>query len=252
MDIKDKKIRGIVYKYVSPSNKVYIGTTINENARRSAFLRNGGVYAGPKINKAREKYGPKNFKYEIIFEVISYNLDEILNILDKKECEYIKLFNSIDNGYNMSTGGRDNHNLILSEESKQRKIKKAQKPILQYNLEGKFIKEWPSSKIASDTLNISSGNICQVLQGARYQTKGYIFKYKTSNYIPDKIEITPTRQQKKIILQLNPDETLVKEFSSIDEAAREAGVDRSTMSKYVNGHTNSLKYTGYIWRKKYV
>ena len=41
-------------------------------------------------------------------------------------------------------------------------------------------------------------------------------------------------------------------IKALAEAAREAGVDRSTMSKYVNGHTNSLKYTGYIWRKKYV
>ena len=247
--MENQMIRGIIYKYTSPSNKVYIGQTINEKDRRRKFLNKENVsYSGPKINKAIEKYGAKNFKYEIIFAIESYNKDEIIKILNEKEKYFIKLFDSIDNGYNLSEGGRTNN--FISEESKQSRINKIQKPILQYNLEGEFIREWKSSKEAADTLNISSGNICQVLKKVRYQSNGYIFIYKTGE-ISQKIQITPTKQQKKIILQLRQDGTIIKEFPSIQDAAREAGVDRTTMSRYVNNHVDSLKHTGFIWRKKY-
>ena len=33
-----KKITGIIYKYISPSGKVYIGQTINERKRRKKYL----------------------------------------------------------------------------------------------------------------------------------------------------------------------------------------------------------------------
>lgn len=244
-------IRGVVYKYTSPSNKVYIGTTIDEKNRRRSFLCQTQDYAGPKINLARKKYGAKNFKYEILFVIESFNLDELLNILDKKEVEFIKLFDSVNNGYNLSEGGRLNHNLTLSEESKRRKLQKIQKPILQYNLDGKFIKEWPSAKIAGKILNISNGNICEVLKGNRYQCSNYIFKYKTGENIPDTIEIIPTKQQKKIVLQLDESGKILKEFPSIQEASREAGVTRTTMYNYLTGKSKGYLKTKYRWRMKY-
>lgn len=249
--MEDKLYKGIIYKYTSLENKIYIGTTINEKERRRRFLSNCHQYAGYKINNARAKFGPKTFKYEVIFSIQSYNLEEILNILDKKEVEFIKLFDSIKCGYNLSIGGKKCHNMCFTEESKQKKLDKTQKPILQYNLDGEFIKEWPSAKIAGKTLGISPGNICQVLKGNRYQCSNCIFRYKTSDDYPKFIEINPTKQQKKIILKLNKNGDIIKEYPSIESAAIDAGVNRATMSKYVNGHVNSLKHTNYIWRKKY-
>lgn len=58
-------ITGIIYKYTSPSNKIYVGKTINESERKHAFLTKER-YAGIKIDNARAKYGPKNFKYDVI------------------------------------------------------------------------------------------------------------------------------------------------------------------------------------------
>ena len=60
-------MKGIIYKYTSPSNKVYIGQTTNEKKRKRVFLNeNNEDYAGLKINNARKKYGPKSFKYEVL------------------------------------------------------------------------------------------------------------------------------------------------------------------------------------------
>ena len=60
-------MKGIIYKYTSPSGKVYIGQTTNEKKRKRVFLNeNNEDYAGLKINNARKKYGPKSFKYEVL------------------------------------------------------------------------------------------------------------------------------------------------------------------------------------------
>ena len=52
--MKNINMRGIIYKYVSPSNKVYIGQTVDEKKRRQVFLREDNDYAGIKINAARK------------------------------------------------------------------------------------------------------------------------------------------------------------------------------------------------------
>ena len=46
--------RGVIYKYTSPSGKIYIGQTTDEQSRRSVFLNENKPYAGPKINEARK------------------------------------------------------------------------------------------------------------------------------------------------------------------------------------------------------
>ena len=61
-------MKGIIYKYTSPSGKVYIGQTLNEEQRRKDFLGKAYKYAGMGINNARMKYGPENFEYEVLYE----------------------------------------------------------------------------------------------------------------------------------------------------------------------------------------
>lgn len=52
------------------------------------------------------------------------------------------------------------------------------KPILQYNLNFDFIKEWESAKEASKHLNIRRENIVSCLKGRRNYAGKYIWKYK--------------------------------------------------------------------------
>ena len=58
-------IEGIIYRYISPSRKSYIGQTTNEKIRREHW-NTIGPYSGIKIDRARIKYGIKNFKYEVL------------------------------------------------------------------------------------------------------------------------------------------------------------------------------------------
>lgn len=56
--------------------------------------------------------------------------------------------------------------------------KKGSKPILQYDINGVFIKEWPYQKLITQTLGIPSSNIKKVCQGKSKHAGGYIWKYK--------------------------------------------------------------------------
>ena len=84
-------IRGIIYKYTSPSGKHYIGQTTNENQRRKAFNNLNLQYAGLKIDNARRKYSPSNFTYEILEERYYDNFNNCKEDLDRLESYYIGL-----------------------------------------------------------------------------------------------------------------------------------------------------------------
>lgn len=57
-------------------------------------------------------------------------------------------------------------------------IEKTSRPIYQYNLNGCFIKEYPSVSSASRELNISPSGICKCLNGVYKKAYGYIWKDK--------------------------------------------------------------------------
>lgn len=116
-------MEGIIYVYKSPSNKYYVGQTFEEKRRRNRF-KNAKRYAGEKIDKAREKYGPENFEYEVVFRQEFESYEEGYLILDKWETYYIQKYDSYKNGYNMTLGGsKDFRGYKASEEFKEKRRK---------------------------------------------------------------------------------------------------------------------------------
>jgi len=113
-------MEGIIYKYTSPVNKVYIGQTTDERRRRNTFLNLNKSYGGEKIDRARLKYKPENFNYEILFRAEFDSAHDAQVKLDELEQFYIKEFNSYKSGYNMTFGGYTTIGLTFSEEQKKR------------------------------------------------------------------------------------------------------------------------------------
>ena len=62
------------------------------------------------------------------------------------------------------------------------------KPILQYDLEGNFIKEWLAANQAARELGLNQANIQANLKGRCKQVCGFMFRFKEGNNIPLKIE----------------------------------------------------------------
>lgn len=71
---------------------------------------------------------------------------------------------------------------VLSQDVKDKiskgHIGKNTKPIVQFDKNGEFIKEWCSLSDASRSLCISISSISQVLNGIRRTAGGFVFKYK--------------------------------------------------------------------------
>lgn len=100
-----------VYKYISPSNKVYIDQTCNSLSIRA---KNGEGYKdSPKFYNAIKKYGFKNFQVEILKNNLT------LEETSYWEEYYIQLYQSREdsNGYNIAYGG-SNH--AVTEETKEK------------------------------------------------------------------------------------------------------------------------------------
>jgi hypothetical protein len=57
---------------------------------------------------------------------------------------------------------------------------KGASPVLQYSLDGKFIKEWPNQKEVFDKLGIKSSSIWSNIKGITKQAGGFVWKYKTN------------------------------------------------------------------------
>lgn len=92
-----------IYKITNKiNNHCYIGQSINiydrwKHEKSDAFREQSKSYNYP-LSRALRKYGVENFTFEILEECSREDLN-------KKEIEYVKKFNSYNDGYNQTLGG---------------------------------------------------------------------------------------------------------------------------------------------------
>lgn len=146
----------IIYKYTSPSGKVYIGQTSQKIYKRS---RGGAGYVHCKyFYAAIEKYGWENFTREILKENLT------LNEANYWEQYYIQFYCSNDRtkGYNITSGG-NNH--TLSEEGREKLSEKMTKnnPMKNPEIAEKVAQKRRGVKLSQQACdNISNGHKKQV------------------------------------------------------------------------------------------
>lgn len=100
----------IIYKTTNLINgKEYVGLDTNNNSEYYG--------SGKLIKKAINKYGKLNFKKQI--------LCKCSNVKDLKqaEIEYIALYDTLKNGYNLTIGGEGTFGYIFTDEDKKRMSK---------------------------------------------------------------------------------------------------------------------------------
>jgi RNA polymerase sigma factor (sigma-70 family) len=120
------------------------------------------------------------------------------------------------------------------------------RPIIQLDLEGKFIKSWPSAKSAGDVLGFNSKNIHLVCEGERFSAAGYRWQYRDE----DRPDILHRKMSKgglaeRPVEQLTMDGVFIKRWNSITETEK-AGFQRSNIRKAINGKYSH--HGGYKWR----
>lgn len=223
---------GVIYRYISPSGKSYIGQTTNELYRRRMWFGNGRYTGGrSKIDRARKKYGRENFKYEIMYKQQFSTIEEATIELNRLEAYYVGYYDTYRNGYNSTIGGDGSRGYVADEVSRAKqsaaskgkkkpigfgeKVSKAQKgrpksletrkklseakknkgkKIIQYDLQGVYVQTWNNIDEVSKALNVSRESIAGCCRGKAKSAHKYMWRYSTTG-IP---EIIPPKLKRGV------------------------------------------------------
>lgn len=97
---------------------------------------------------------------------------------------YISYYRDLGNHlFNISNGG-----LAWSDKCRIAVIKYWSKPVLQYSLDGVFIKEWESSAAAARSCNVSAKVLQRAVRGGRKSSANYMWRLKQLDEYPLLIE----------------------------------------------------------------
>lgn len=197
-----------IYKITSPNNRVYIGQSTNIKKRFKTYKNN--CNSQKLLFRSFKKYGLENHIFEIIEECSIEQLNErerywqdYYNVLEEGlNCRLTKINDksgfvsqqtkskmiickqniSKETKSKMSKASlgkckSEEHRLKIIE-AKNRDKYKFSKQINQYDLEGNFIKEWPSIKDASKYYNLNQGGISSCCLGKVNRAGNFKWSYK--------------------------------------------------------------------------
>lgn len=202
-----------IYKITNLINgKIYIGlTTRTVEMRWKEHCR----HSSQEIDKAIQIYGKENFIIETLEECTDENLDDRekywINFYNCYENGYNNTLGGRDDNYIMTSKMQEvlelwnegltvnkivkktelnvetvrsylNKNNISHEEIRQRANRaiglSKSKPVLQYDLDGNFIKEWPTAVEAAEALHIKSKYITSTCRGHQKTYSNMKWRYK--------------------------------------------------------------------------
>ncbi len=133
-----------------------------------------------------------------------------------------------------------------SQETVMKGAIKRRKPILQYSLNGIFIKEYEGSSFIKDR---DVANIIAYCKNKLNSAYGYIWKYKESNDYPLKIEAAKNWHiSNRAVLQFDKYNNLLNEFESATVASKTTSIGRKSITNCLSGLSKSAG--GYLWKYK--
>ena len=229
---------GTIYKLTSPSNRCYIGQTINLVERKRALYNPNKYYSGHRLDNAIKKYGIENFQYEILIQIVESSKEKLREKLDELEKFYIEKYDSYNNGYNMTLGGSGSNGCFQTEESKGKISEKAKGR--KGSMLGRHLTEEQKNKIS---------NFAKTRTGEKNSFYG-----KTHS---EEAKLKIGRANSIPILQLDLNGNVLAEFPSAKEAARSIGKPRadSEIIKVCKGYISPsgkryITALGYKWKYK--
>lgn len=218
-----------LYKMTSPSGRVYIGQTRRFKER----MRRYKTAQCPKqrlLFSSLNKYGWETHRLEILAEG-----EMTQNEIDKLEQEKITEYKAAGISLNLADGGTGG-------------IHWNSKAILQFDLKGNLLREWPSVTEAAD--HVGSANetcIGFAARTGRMYSHGYLWVYKANHngkvpLVWDKLQ---NRTSFKAVIQCGLDGAFIAEYRGMGDAARTVGGKTSGIAGCVSG--NQRQAYGFLW-----
>ena len=223
---------GIIYCILNTkTNKAYIGQTIRElDARiKSHFkLLKSNKHYNNHLQNSYNKYGEEAFRYFILSEVKSKNLD-------KEEKRYILLYNTLSDkhGYNICEGGAG----VISKEAQDKNRTSNQNKwpdVLQIDPKTlEVIAIYPSQNEAGKQNNIPVTHINQACNFKGGKRHGYHWVLETDykNWKP------PLQHRAKPYCLVDENNKIVDIFRSETEVEKRIKTSKTTIKKRCNTNT---------------
>lgn len=228
--ITDEPLNYCVYAHVNKTNgKMYIGITNNAEHR---WARNGEQYRGCiHFYNAIQKYGWDGFDHIVLISNIP------LDMAATMEAELIKKYNSIENGYNIKSGGYGGGSLG--------KYHFKSKPLYQYDLEGNFIKKWECPIDAENYYGVKDLTKASNGTDNRKMAIGFQWSYEYHEKIQPYSH--PGNKLYMPIYQYSIDGTFIKKWDCRKDAFEQYGetIKSCAYGNYKTSH-------GYRWSFEYL
>lgn len=228
-----KELKNKVGIYMIQNNRTgdsYIGSskTLSRRLRDHFRKLKKGNHENPFIQNSYNKYGKDAFVYTIL----EFCTEEQLR---NREQHFV---DSLNPKFNII---KEVKRHALPEESRQkvsatlkegyesgRIVSQSFKPVLQYDLDANFLKEFPSLNSACEEVGIVPSTIIRCLKGPYSTAGGYIWRYKgdTTPVVPER------RKKERAVIFTSKDNTEVLKFRSYKLAAAHFGVKPETIQQY--------------------
>jgi hypothetical protein len=260
-----EKLPYIYRKQILSTGKYYVG---KHNGNKKSYLGSGTDYLEDV------KKFVKNRKKDIFTEILEYVED--ISKLNERETYWLQYFNVADDPlyYNRSNISHGCH--ITKDKTKKLQSVSSpfRKKILQYSLDGTFIKEWECMADVSREYLISTGDLTRTCQNKQKSAGGFQWKYYEPDYplnILPYIKYTPTESHKQIlikrltgitktkeqkkhrfkpIIQYDINGNFIKEFEYIREVFSELNIKEGTLNACLNKVNGQKTAGGFQWAYK--
>jgi len=201
----------IIYKVThKESGKYYIGATSkNLETRKKDHLKKSKKGKSYAFQNAIATYGPEAFTWSQV------DVANSANELAQKEKEYILKYNSKEAGFNCDNGGS------------------IPKTVYQYSLSGVLINSFSSLASAGNAVSAGKSSIGKAALGISKTCKGYYWSYAAT--FPKVLQDI----RKKKIQQFTLDGELLDEFTSVSEASKQTGCNKTSIAKVCRGERKS-------------
>lgn len=250
-----------IYKWTSPTGKIYVGQSKNLKQRKEWYLSNGIEQASmPKLKRSFKKHGIENH----IFEIIEYCSLEQLN---DRETYWGLYYNTLEKGLNCKLGEQ---NCIFSENTKDKmsKAKKGKSLTQQHqkNKEKSLQKYWDNLKIKKEIKKQNKPkyipteehrkNLSKAKKGKQIHTEESKQKLREfgKNRDLNKAWDAAIKSRSKIVLQYDEKLSFIKEWNSISDAEEfynVRGADNIGQTiRYFKKTGIQRKAYGFIWKFK--
>jgi group I intron endonuclease len=208
-----------IYKIISPSNRIYIGQSINIDERKRAYINSSRASLGPKIYNSIKKYGWDKHQHEVIEECSLEQLNERETYWKKYHIDQYgwgkMLFCELhDNG-----GGPRSEETILKMSKPRNFTQNMKKP-------------------KSTTQNMKKPKTNQHIQNMieSHKNRNYSYLYK------------PKLNLNKPIIQYSLDGNYIYEWESQKEASHNLNISYRIINNCLRGISKTSG--GYIWKYK--